>query len=685
MSSIPSNLARVPNLLVSQILRENLTRTNVDLLNTQGQLSSGKRINRPSDDPIGASLVSVIDARLKGGEQRLRNFEHASSTLATIDQLLGNATELALEAKTLASDQAGAGADSATRKAQAVVVESLIQELFSLGNSQFADLYLFGGERTGAAPLERFYDGFRYTGHGDGLLTDLGPSLSTPITIGADRAFGSLSARVEGDVDLNPSLTRQTQLADVRGDRGTGVALGQIEVRIDDGTPPATTIAVDLSGARTVGDALDTIESAIREADPAALGGAFPGGVDIGAGGQRLEVNAAAGYQFTFTDAGGGTTAADLGLSGFTFDNANIENPGADLDPGLSKFTTFGSLGPTPAFAPGDIVFRSGGRVGTVTVDANTTIADFQRDVERLGLGIRAEISADGRGLNIINEVSGSHLSVEESGGGTLTATSLGIRSFAGGTLLSDFNHGRGVQIADGVINPQTGLPDTARNVDFEVTLTNGSTFTVDLRASDIANVDTLIARINSEAAAAGLTIGTGPGEFQATLGDGANGIVFQDNLGGVGSVSVRSLNGHAAEDLGLLKGGFTPGAPATFAGQDRATVRVDSLFSALIDLKSALEANDQAGITFAGERIEADIERLASARAVVGGRASRVEAAERREEDSILLDESVKSAIEDLDYVEATTRFSFLQLIQQAGYTSAAQSQSLTLLNFLR
>ena len=239
----------------------------------------------------------------------------------------------------------------------------------------------------------------------------------------------------------------------------------------------------------------------------------------------------------------------------------------------------------------------------------------------------------------------------------------------------------------------EAGVRQTAKSgvsapfplINIKVTLTDGTTFTVDLRPEDVVDVGTLIARINAEAALAGVTIGAGAGEFRATLGDGANGVVFEDNLGGPDAVSVRSLNGHAAEDLGLLDGAFSPGPPATFAGEDRATVRVDSLFSALIDLKTALLTNDQTGITLAGERIEADIERLTSARAVVGGRASRVEAALRREEDTALLDESVKSSIEDLDFIEATTRFGFLQLIQQAGYTSAAQSQSLTLLNFLR
>ena len=51
MSSIPANLARVPNSLVTRTTLSNLTRTNVDLLRITEQLTTAKRLNRPSDNP----------------------------------------------------------------------------------------------------------------------------------------------------------------------------------------------------------------------------------------------------------------------------------------------------------------------------------------------------------------------------------------------------------------------------------------------------------------------------------------------------------------------------------------------------------------------------------------------------------------------------------------------------------
>jgi flagellar hook-associated protein 3 FlgL len=247
-------------------------------------------------------------------------------------------------------------------------------------------------------------------------------------------------------------------------------------------------------------------------------------------------------------------------------------------------------------------------------------------------------------------------------------------------TLVSDFNFGRGVEIADGAIDPITGLPDATRNLDFRISLRDGATnFDVDLVPSDMGSVQDVIDAINTAAGA------SFPVDFRATLASDGNGIVFEDDsLPVVGQTTVTRLNGYAAEDLGLLNATYTAGATATFAAEDRAKVRVDSVFTTLIELRTAMETNNERGITLAGESLAPDIDRLHQARATVGARASRLEAGRTREEDVELLNERLRSQLRDLDYNEASTRYALLQLAQQAGLATTARSFSLSLLDFL-
>lgn len=675
MGVSPASLVRVPNLLAARSALGGLTRTSLEMLRVQEQLSSGRSISRPSDDAVRSSVLLTLDESLERTDQRLRNFQHAQSLMGTADAALSEAATLARDVVSIASSQIGVGSDAATRANQGIVVGSMLDELLAVANRKFTDVHVFGGARSNGAPIQRFLGGYRYTGQGEGLRTDLGDGITFPVTMSAEQAFGALSARVCGDVDLNPQLTRATRIEDVRGTTGQGVTLGQIRVTIDPGVP--VTVDVDLTGAGTIGDVLDRLESAIRATDPAALAGAYPTGATTS--GESLSFNVSAGYTITFADAGLGRTTSDLGMSGFSYTSGTPSNGAGALDPKLTEFTLMSDLNPTTPVAFGDVVFRNGANSGTVSVAATTTIGEFRQRVASLGIGVRAEIGADGRTLDVVNEVSGLKMAVEE-GGGT-TATTLGIRTLMDSTSISAFNDGRGVVIADGAIHPVTGLPDPTRNVDFRVTLRNGSTFDVDLVASDMATVSTVLAKINASAAGAGFGA-----VFSAGLSTGSNGLVFTDSSGPVtGQTGVTTLNGHAAEDLGLLDGTYTAGGSATFAGTDRARARVDSVFSTFIELQGSLTGNDQRGITLAGERLGQDVDVLTRARALVGSRSQRVEAARTRLEDSNLLTQRIRSELADVDYTEAATRFSLLQLAQQAGLATSARSLSLTLLDFLR
>jgi len=505
----------------------------------------------------------------------------------------------------------------------------------------------------------------------------LGDGISFPITVGADFAAGALSSRVKGDVDLNPFVTALTRVEDLRGPSGNapgGPTLGSMTVTIDNGTP--VNVQVDVSGAETMADVTTAIEFAIRQADPAALGGGF--GSSVGFSGERLRVlGISAGYSLTFSDGASGTTARNLGIDNFIYDSANTvsTNAGADLNPRVTDRTRLTDLNATPPVTFGNIVFRNGGSQGTITTNAAMTVGDLKEAVTRLDLGIRLEIDPNSDTLNVFNETSGLKMSVDEAG--STAATTLGIRTFKSTTATSVFNDGRGVGIADGETDPTTGLPDPARNVDFRVTLRDGSSFDVDLTPSDIGTVGDVLVKINADASAAGLG-----GVFAAQLVSTGSGIQFVDTTGGGGTLGVTSLNGFAASDLGLLDGTASGGS---LVSSDRAKVRVDSVLSTLVELRDALLANNELGIEFAGQQLDTDVERVIQGRAVVGARAARIEDEQRRLEDTTVMDESIKSSLSDLDMISASLRFSTLQGQLAAANQSAATIAQLSLLSFLR
>lgn len=657
MSAIPSSLARVPNALSSQVLLSALTRTQKDLLHTQVQLSTAKRVNRGSDDAVAASTIAVMDDVIERRLQRQRNLDHAAGLLNTIDASLGDATDLVLEAKALGLSQIGVGSDAETRRTQAEVIDSILSQMIAIANRDYQGVHYFGGSATADDPLVELLSGLRYVGNGESQITDLGGQRAIPLTLPGDQAFGVLSTRVEGDRDLDPSMTIDTRVLDVAGARGQGVALGSISVAVS-GTP----LTVDLSQAHTIGDVITTLQAAIQTIDAGAS-------VDIDpVTGDRLRITAAAG-SIVISDFAGDATAADLGLTG----SYPVGTTAAqDVNPLITDLTTLAQLsGVTVPL--GTIRIANAGQSRDLDLSSAVTVQDVMNLVAGLKIGVRVEIAPDGDRLNFINELSGGAMSIAEVAGGT-TATQLGVRSFTGTTLLDDFNDGLGVGIVDGSVDPITGLPDPAADLDFRITLKDGTTFDVDLAGE--TTVQEVIDTIN--AAAGGLF----PATFSASLAPDGNGIHFIDTtVGPPGTFSITTLNNStAARDLGI----FGSSTGATFTGEDRAKVAVDSVFSHLISLRDALRGDDERGIELATQRLEDDLARVVEARAVVGVRGQRVADAQTHEEDQMIQDQSLRSQVQDLDVVEASIRFSQLQQQLQASLATAARTTSLSLLDFL-
>ena len=676
MSSFPTSYARSPTLLFSQQSMNALGRTGYSIARVNQQLATGLSILRPSDDPIASATVSILDARLERSGQILKNLNFAGNSLGALDGALGDAKSLIDEAYSIASGQLSSPADAESRKSQATIIDSLISSLFNISNTESMVGYVFGGTNPSSAPVSFINGGYRFTGERGGLTAALGAVSDIPITMGADNAIGALSNRIEGTVDLDPNLTMSTELSDLNGARGLGISRGSFSFSFNGGP----TASVDISGADTVGGVAALLGAAIIQYESdngvSILG---PGGVGVSGG--ALDLDIAAG-SLEFFDDQGSYVGADLGLvsspaTAFT----SGAGTGADLDPRLSWTTPIAQLGGLGGAGLDQLKLSNNGQSFTIDLSGATTLGDIKSAIESASDGIRVQISEDGTALNVITETAGTSdlaLSISEIAGGNDTATLLGIRSYAADTPISVFNDGRGVDIA-------TGNADPTLNTDFKIVLGNDFEISIDLQPEDIATVGSLIAAINAQADAQLTAAGLSATDFQAQLSPTSNGIEFTQSgaMGALGALSISPGKSAAAEQLGLLEATASNGG-STLTSGDRAKVRVNNLFTHLLDLASALRDNDTLGIQVASENLKLSLDDLVQSRSKVGGYARRVDSEVLRQEDKQVLDTAMRSQLRDLDYAQASSRFAQLQLQMQATMSVIAQTQSRTLLDFL-
>ncbi|MEK6701206.1 MAG: flagellin [Planctomycetota bacterium] len=685
MSTIPPGLARVPNSLRSQLSLSSINKSQLALLQVQEQLSTARMVNRVSDDPVRAALIGVLDDKLDRSVQRSRNISHAQAALGEADNALAEINDLGLSAQEIASNMVGTGFSSGDRAAQATIVQSILDGMLSQATRQSAAGYILGGDQPGQNPIQHFRGGYRFTARGNGIVTDINLGRSVPITLGGTNPVGSTSGRVKGDVDFNPDLTAGTRLSDLSGGRGLGVSLGTLEFSFNAGTK----VQVDLTGADTADDITKRLNQAIRAYETTnsvtVLG---PGGVSVSGAGFSVDV--VAGGSLQFSEVAGGVTAQDLGLTAavpFAFTSATPS--GVDLNAKLTWTTPVSAMTGLGG-ALGTIRVKNVGGFADVDLSGATTLQDIRNRIEGTNLGVRVVINDAGTGIDVLNEVAGTRamaMSIEEVSGNTSTATRLGIRSFSGTTQMSDFNDGRGVRIIDGVIDPTTGTATTLLNSDLSITLGDGAStvIAIDLTPADMTTVQTVLTAMNAQIAAQLATAGLAPGDCSVGLAADGNGLVINQNAAFASPVSVGQLNNsQAAADLGLM-GGAYDSTSSSFVGTDTATVRVDNLFTHLIDLRDALNANDTSGIALASEGMSANLDRLTEVRGLVGGYQQRVDSAQQLEEDQTLVDTSVRSDLRDVNYAEAATRLSQLQAQLTAGYQSSSATLTRTLLDFLQ
>ena len=144
-------LTRITNNMRFTTIIDNLNRAQNNYSSLMEQMSSQKKINRPSDDPVGATRVldyrSVRDSIAQYG----RNIENANAWLELTETKLENIGDLIGQAR-----EAGVNNQSSeTAQVLAQNVGSLLEEILSLANSKFGDRYLFSGSATDGAPFER--------------------------------------------------------------------------------------------------------------------------------------------------------------------------------------------------------------------------------------------------------------------------------------------------------------------------------------------------------------------------------------------------------------------------------------------------------------------------------------------------------------------------------------------------
>jgi flagellar hook-associated protein 3 FlgL len=181
---------RVTNNMMTDSLVRYLTAQNEALYERQTIIASQKRINRPSDDPIGMGKVLDYRQTLSSIEQYETNIQSGQKRLEITEITLDLADKLLQGVRGIGLAEAGGTTES--RQLTAGEVKNMFDQLLDLANSELNGNYMFSGYQTQTAPFSRdetlatTFDQFTVTYNGDAGDARFIVAHNTEITIDTD-------------------------------------------------------------------------------------------------------------------------------------------------------------------------------------------------------------------------------------------------------------------------------------------------------------------------------------------------------------------------------------------------------------------------------------------------------------------------------------------------------------------
>jgi flagellar hook-associated protein 3 FlgL len=175
-------------------LQGNLSR----LAELQEQLSSGRRLNRPSDSPTDTAQAMRLRGSLSSLEQYSRNAADGASRLGLADQALTTSTELIAHARDLGVQGNSGSASPASRSALAAEIDQVRASLLDQANTTYLSRPVFGGVANG----DKAYDDTgAYVGVPGEVTRRVGDDARVRVDVDGRAVFGDGATSVFAELD----------------------------------------------------------------------------------------------------------------------------------------------------------------------------------------------------------------------------------------------------------------------------------------------------------------------------------------------------------------------------------------------------------------------------------------------------------------------------------------------------
>jgi flagellar hook-associated protein 3 FlgL len=192
-------IGRITNQMAAQTTLAGIE-TSLDRLDTtQQELSTGKRINQPSDDPSGTALTLNLNTQLANLTNYSNQVTDGTGWAQAQSSALTDITNAAQRIQELTTEAANGTQTTADMQASAQEVNQLIDEIKQDANAQYNGQYVFSGSATSTAPYQSGSND-TYGGNSGAVTRTIGPNTTLTVSANLQGVLGNGQSSSDGQL-----------------------------------------------------------------------------------------------------------------------------------------------------------------------------------------------------------------------------------------------------------------------------------------------------------------------------------------------------------------------------------------------------------------------------------------------------------------------------------------------------
>ncbi len=189
------------------LVRDSVRRSKERMENLQMQSATLKKMNQPSDDPVGAAKLLELRTDKMNNDQFQINGKIVEAFLSNTEIAIGDLSDIVSRVKDIAiSQSSAASSNDDTRLGVAEEVTQLFKQALAVGNRRVGDRYLFGGFKTQKPPLDS--EG-KYQGDDGQMMIEIAGGVFLSMNIPGVEVFNTHPKKAESNFGYNESMQKE--------------------------------------------------------------------------------------------------------------------------------------------------------------------------------------------------------------------------------------------------------------------------------------------------------------------------------------------------------------------------------------------------------------------------------------------------------------------------------------------